>query len=132
VIVIDASVLLPALLDGGGSGALARTALAGASQRHAPALLDLEVTAGVRSKLARGDIEPASAASAVADLVVYPVERHDHRRLLPRVWSLRDNVTAYDAAYVALAEVLDATLLTADQRLAAVPGLRCAVRVLAV
>lgn len=130
MIVVDASVLATALLDSGGSGALARIALANEPMSHGPALLDLEVASAIRKRLRLGAIDRRAAESAVEDLRVYPVQRHDHRPLLHRIWDLRDNLTAYDAAYVALAEALDATLLTADRRVSGAPGLRCAIRVL--
>jgi len=67
----------------------------------------------------------------VSDLADVGIRRYPHRALLPRIWELRHNVTPYDAAYVALAEVLDAPLLTADARLADASGIRCAVELLA-
>ncbi len=70
------------------------------------------------------------AAEALADLADLPLQRASHRPLLARIWELRNNVTTYDAAYVALAEVLDAVLVTGDGRLAGAPGLRCVIEVL--
>ena len=69
-----------------------------------------------------GELDPASAASALEDLRSLDLERHTHEPLLDRVWALRQNLTAYDAVYVALAEALDTTLLTCDGRLARAPG----------
>jgi predicted nucleic acid-binding protein len=66
----------------------------------------------------------------LSDLVALPLPRVSHRPLLPRCWSLRENVTVYDASYVALAEQLDTTLVTADARLSKAPGLRCPVEVM--
>ncbi len=74
--------------------------------------------------------DPRRAALALADLAALPLRRAPHRPLLIRCWELRDNLTVYDASYVALAEVLDVTLLTGDGRLARAPGLRCHVETL--
>ncbi len=71
---------------------------------------------------ATGDLTPARAAEAVEDLRDLPITRHEHVMLLPRIWQLRRNLTAYDAAYVALADALDATLLTRDGKLARAAG----------
>lgn len=127
--VLDASALLLALVDDGARGAAARARLAGAILA-APELVDLEVTAVLRRQLLAGHLDQRRAELALADLSRLPIERAAHLPLLPRIWSLRENVSAYDAAYVALAELLDAELLTADARLAAAPGLRCQVTLL--
>lgn len=129
MLVVDASAVVPLLLDptGGGSDVLGRTA---SQALHSPALLDLEVTSVLRRMVLRGAVSPQRGRAAVQDLVALPVERHDHRLLLRRCWDLRDAVSAYDAAYVALAEALGATLLTADGPLSTAPGLRCPVELL--
>jgi predicted nucleic acid-binding protein len=85
---------------------------------HAPALVDVEVTATLRGLLRGGKIEPAMAELSRADLPQLGVRRHPDASLLGRAWELRDVCTTYDALYVALAEALDATLLTRDARLA--------------
>lgn len=85
---------------------------------HAPALCDLELVSGLRRGVLSGRLPSTRARRALALYLVLPVRRHDHRRLLPRVWELRANFTAYDAAYVALAEQLRAALLTTDDGLA--------------
>lgn len=89
----------------------------------APHLLDVEVAQALRRLVAAGEIEPDAAATALDDLVLLDLERHSHELLLERVWALRENLTAYDAVYVALAEALDTTLLTCDGRLRRAPGL---------
>jgi predicted nucleic acid-binding protein len=71
---------------------------------------------------ASGDLTPGRGAEAIADLADLPITRHEHVVLLPRMWQLRHNLTAYDAAYVALAEALEATLLTRDAKLARAAG----------
>src|SRR5262245_62372925 len=85
---------------------------------HAPHLLDVEVAHAIRRYAANGQIGPERGRELLADLADLPLRRHPHDWLLPRVWELRSNLTAYDALYVALAEALDAPLLTRDQRLA--------------
>jgi predicted nucleic acid-binding protein len=89
---------------------------------HAPHLLDVEVAQVIRRYAAKGEIDSEPGSAALADLTDLPMHRYPHDFLLPRVWDLRDNLTAYDAVYVALAEALDAPLLTCDQRLAAAAG----------
>ena len=129
MLVVDASALAPALADDGADGDTARARLRG----HvvvAPELIDLETTSVIRRQLQAGRLDDRRAELALADLVELPLRRAPHRPLLARCWELRPNVTVYDAAYVALAELLDVTLLTGDARLAAAPGLRCPVDLL--
>lgn len=94
---------------------------------HAPHLIDVEVAQVMRRYAATGQIEAARGRAALDDLLDFPLYRHPHQFLLRRLWELRHNITAYDAVYVALAEALDATLLTRDRRLAAAPGHRARV-----
>ena len=89
---------------------------------HAPHLLDVEVAQVVRRYAASGDIDAERGRAALDDLADLPLHRYPHDILLPRVWELRNNLTAYDAVYVALAEALDAPLLTCDGRLAGSAG----------
>lgn len=128
MLIVDASVLVPALVDDTSVGDRARARLHG-EQIRAPALIDIEVVSAVRRLVARGQLDARRAALAVDDLAELSFERAPHLPLLPRVWVLRDNLTAYDAAYIALAEALDVELLTADARLARAPGIRCTVSV---
>jgi predicted nucleic acid-binding protein len=93
------------------------------SELHVPQLFDLEVAAALRRLVLRRATPSGAAAAALADLAELPVARYPHLPLLPRVWELRSNLTPYDAVYVALAEELDAPLLTTDLRLARAPGL---------
>lgn len=129
VIVIDASVLTPLLIDDGAQGTRARSRVAGEALA-APALVDLEVVSVVRGLVRGGYATPERAASAIEDLAGIAIERCDHRRLVERCWQLRNNVTPYDAACIALAEALDVTLVTADARLARATGPRCAIELL--
>lgn len=127
-LVVDASVLVVALGDDEGRGAEVRRRLQGTTL-HAPALIDLEVTSALRG-LATGQVLTASrATAALRDLADLPVHRAPHLPLLSRCWELRDNLTTYDAAYGALAELLDLPLLTADARIARASGPRCRIEV---
>ncbi|MGH8939224.1 MAG: type II toxin-antitoxin system VapC family toxin, partial [Actinomycetes bacterium] len=103
--VTDASVVLGALVDTGGFGALARESMTGADL-HAPHLLDVEVASALRGRVLGGGLDPGLAQEALSDLGDLAVERHPHRWLLGRAFELRDNLTTYDAVYVALAEGL--------------------------
>jgi predicted nucleic acid-binding protein len=122
VIVIDASALLEALLQTPAAAAVEERLLGEGLPAHAPHLIDLEVTQVLRRYEATGRADAARCQDALDDLQDFSLRRYQHDVLLPRVWELRNNLTAYDAAYVALAEALDATLLTRDRRLAAAPG----------
>jgi len=129
VIIVDASVLATALGDDGPDGDHARARLRG-ERLSAPELVDLEVASVLRRQVHIGAADLRRAALALADLAALPLRRAPHRPLLARCWELRDNLTVYDACYVALAEALDVTLLTGDGRLAGAPGLRCRVEIL--
>jgi len=129
VLVVDASVVATALADDGPHGDAARTRLRG-ELLVAPELLDLEVASVLRRQRAAQALEERRARLALDDLQAMPLRRAPHRPLLDRCWELRGNLTVYDAAYVALAELLQAGLLTADRRLARSPGPRCAIEVL--
>jgi predicted nucleic acid-binding protein len=89
----------------------------------APELIDAEVLAVLRRAVLRGDLEPERAAEALADLQSWDLERVSHRRLLEAAWSFRDNVSGYDAFYLATAAAYDAPLLTADGPLSRAPRL---------
>lgn len=124
MLVVDASVLAPALADDGPDGDTARARLRGQSLA-APELVDLETTSVIRRQMLAGHLDARRARLALTDLVELPLRRAAHRPLLARCWDLKQNVTVYDAAYVALAELLDVVLLTADIRLASASGPRC-------
>jgi predicted nucleic acid-binding protein len=129
VLVIDASVLAVALLDDGHDGDLARQRLSG-ERLAAPALIDLEVLSVWRGLARGGQLDHRRVGLAIDDLLAIPLQRVDHTPLLARCWELRDNLTTYDAAYVALAEALQAPLVTGDRRLSKATGPRCAIEVL--
>ena len=131
MIVVDAGVLAVALVDDGPDGALTRDRLRD-EDVAAPALIDLEVVSVCRGLARGGLISPDRAAFALEQLVAFPLNRIEHPPLLWRCWELHDNLTPYDAAYVALAETFAAMLVTSDLRLSRAPGTRCAVEVLAI
>lgn len=124
MLVVDASVLAPALADDGTDGDQARGRLRGHALA-APELIDLETGSVIRRQLQAGALDERRAQLALGDLLALPLRRASHRPLLTRCWELKDNLTIYDAAYVALAELLNAPLVTADARMAAAPGVRC-------
>jgi predicted nucleic acid-binding protein len=129
VIVVDASVLAPALADDGADGDRARSRLLGEALA-APELIDLETVSVLRGRVRSGQLDARRAALALTDLAELPLQRAAHRPLLARCWELRDNLTTYDASYVALAELLELPLITADAGLANAPGPRCAIELL--
>jgi predicted nucleic acid-binding protein len=124
VIVVDASAVIETLLRTPAAEAIEARLFDPRETLHAPHLLDVEVAQAIRRYAAHGDIDGERGAAALADLADLPLRRYPHDFLLPRVWELRNNLTAYDAVYVALAEALDASLLTRDRRLAGAAGLR--------
>ena len=130
MIVVDASVVAPALADDGSDGAAARRRLRG-ERLMAPALLDLEVLSVWRRQRAGGALDEARAAAALQSLLDLPLTRVEVRPVLGRCWELRHVLTVYAASYVALAETLGLTLVTADRRLSGAPGLRWSIEVLA-
>jgi predicted nucleic acid-binding protein len=122
MIVVDASALIEVLLRTPAAIAVEKWLFDPRQTLHAPHLLDVEVAQVVRRYAAKGEIDGERGRAALADLSDFPLRRYPHEFLLPRVWDLRNNLTAYDAVYIALAEVLDAPLLTRDHRLAAAAG----------
>ena len=128
MLVVDASVLVVALADDGPDGDHARARLQG-ERLAAPEIVDLEVASVLRG-LMRGEKDARRAQLALTDLAELPLVRATHQPLLARCWELRDNLTIYDAAYVALAEALQATLITGDRRLTRASGPRCHIELL--
>jgi predicted nucleic acid-binding protein len=123
MIVLDASAVLELLLVTERGRVIADRIADPALGLHAPHLLDVEVAQALRRLVQQGELGQADARVALEELSALDLERHAHEPLLERIWALRKNLTAYDAAYVALAEALDATLLTCDGKLARAPGL---------
>lgn len=130
MIVIDASVLANVVGDDGSDGQRARLAFRNAGDVAAPDLADVETVAVLRKRWIAGTVSDERFAAAVDDLGQLDIDRYPALRFMRRAYELRANVTAYDSAYVALAEVLGCELLTADKRLASAPGPRCVIRVL--
>jgi len=122
VIVVDASALLEALLQTPAAIAVEERLFDEGLPLHAPHLIDVEVIQVLRRYAATGQIEPVRCRDAIDALQDFPLRRYPHDLLLGRVWELRHNLTAYDAVYVALAEVLDTRLVTRDRRIAAAAG----------
>ena len=122
MIVVDASAILEVLLQTPAGGRIGKRLFAAPEALHAPHLLDLEVAQGLRRYSLTGDLSPERGLQALEYLADFPIRRHPHGPFLPRIWELRHNVTAYDAAYLALAEALNAPLLTRDKSLASASG----------
>jgi predicted nucleic acid-binding protein len=122
VIVVDASALIEALLRTPAARLVENRLFETGRTLHAPHLLDVEVAQVLRRYVATAEIDSERGRAALEDLADLPMRRYPHDVLLPRIWDLRANLTSYDAAYVALAEALDAPLLTRDRRLAAAAG----------
>ena len=128
MIVLDASAVVAVLLDPGSGAERIRERIESPGESlHVPHVMDLEVLHALRRQALRGALSPRRSAEALEDLANIMFVRYPHTSLIRRIWELRENVTAYDAAYVALAEALDAPLVTMDARLAQAPGHNAAV-----
>ncbi|MGE0459874.1 MAG: type II toxin-antitoxin system VapC family toxin [Vicinamibacterales bacterium] len=130
MIVVDASALLEFLLQTRLGARVEARLFRSRDEFHAPHLADVEVTQGLRRLVRAGELSRGRAAEAIADLADLDLHRHPHLDLLTRAWSLRDNITAYDAMYVALAEALDAPVVTCDVPLARARGHRARIEVI--
>jgi len=124
MLVVDAGCLYEALV-GTPTGRLVRSVLALEDEYAAPHVVDVEVTSIIRRYDLDGSLDPSAGRIAIQGLREWPGERFPHTSLISRAWELRHNVRGWDAFYVALAEVLDATLVTLDSRLARADGPRC-------
>ena len=122
MIVVDASVVIEVLLNTPAGIQLAERLFNPGETLHAPHLLDIEVAQVLRRYMRTRQLDAARGFQALEDLVDFPLTRYPHDLFLMRIWELRHNVTAYDAAYVVLAEALGAPLLTRDAALASAPG----------
>lgn len=123
--VCDASAVAALLLDAGADGQWAARTIGAGGQLAAPTLLPFEAANVIRRHELNGQISSDQAAQAHADLLDLAVELWPYEVLASRAWELRQNLSSYDAAYVALAEMTESTLLTLDSRLAGAPGLKC-------
>ena len=130
MIVTDASAVIELLLRTKAGDAIGACLFAEGEPLHAPHLIDLEVAHVLRRLEARRELSPRRAVLALETFAAIKLSRYPHERMLPRIWELRRNLTAYDAAYIALAEALNAPLLTCDRSLKRVPGIRAEVRVI--
>ena len=122
MIVLDASAVIDWLLQTSAGQRIERRIYSRNESLHAPHLLDVEVVQVLRSLVREGSVSKGRAAQAIEDLLVLRIARYPHFAMLPAIWHLRHNLSAYDAAYVVLAETLGATLLTCDRRLGSAPG----------
>jgi predicted nucleic acid-binding protein len=122
LIVVDASAMLEVLLRTRTGARVQDRLLSKHESLHAPHLLDVEVAQVLRRYAAAGEMSADRGREALTDLADFPLHRYSHEVLLPRIWELRQNLTAYDATYLALAETLIAPLVTCDARLASAPG----------
>ena len=122
MIVVDASALIEVFLRRPAAFAVERRIFQREETLHAPHLIDVEVAHVIRRYAAVGEIDNHRARAILAEMADFPLTRYRHDVLMERIWQLRANVTAYDGAYVALAEILGAPLLTSDRRLAASSG----------
>lgn len=126
--VLDASVAVTALTQ---PGSAAAELLSGdEAVFQVPSIFDAEVLSALRGLVQGGKFDRVAATDLVADLMVLPVDRWHMSPLLPRMWELRENLTPYDAAYVALAELTGTALVTGDERITASPVARCAVQII--
>ena len=122
MIVVDASAILEVLLNTPRASRIAGRLYAPGETMHAPHLLDIEVAQVLRRYFRSRELNLERSRAALHDFLDLPLNRYPHDLFLERIWELRHNLTAYDAAYVALAEALDATLVTCDRRLASTAG----------
>jgi predicted nucleic acid-binding protein len=131
VIVVDASALLEFLLQTPLGARVEVRLFRDEDELHAPHLVDVEVVQGLRRLVRTGEVSPGRAEEAIADLTDLDLNRHPLLDLLGRAWKLRDNISAYDAMYVALAEAIEAPIVTCDGPLAKSPGHRARIEVVA-
>jgi predicted nucleic acid-binding protein len=130
VIVVDASALLEFLLQTALGTRVEARLFRDQDELHAPHLLDVEVVQGLRRLVRSGEIPSVRANEAIGDLADLDLHRHGHLDLLDRAWRLRDNLTVYDAMYVALAEAIAAPVVTCDHPLGKAPGHRARIEVI--
>jgi predicted nucleic acid-binding protein len=124
VIVVDASAMLEFLLQTPLGTRVEARLFRDHDELHAPHLVDIEVLQGLRRLVRVGEVSPGRADEVIADLSDLDLHRHAHLHLLSRAWKLRENISAYDAVYVALAEAVEAAIITCDGPLAKSPGHR--------
>ena len=131
MIVVDASALLEFLLQTPLGARVEARLFRDEDELHAPHLVDVEVVQGLRRLVRMGEVSAGRAGEAMADLTDLDLHRHPHLDLLARAWKLRDNISAYDAMYVVLAEAIEAPIVTCDRPLAEAPGHRARIEFVA-
>jgi predicted nucleic acid-binding protein len=130
MIVVDASALLEFLLQTSLGARVEARLFRDDDELHAPQLLDVETVQALRRLVRTGEVSSGRAEEAIADLTDFDLHRHSHLDLLGRAWKLRDNISAYGAMYVALAEAIDAPIVTCDRPLAKAPRHRARIEVI--
>jgi predicted nucleic acid-binding protein len=130
MIVVDASALLELLLQTSRGERVEARLFRAEDELHVPHLVDVEITQGLRRLVRSGEVSSGRADEAIDDRADLDLHRHPHLDLLGRAWKLRDNITAYDAMYVALAEAIQAPMVTCDGPLAKAPGHRARIEVI--
>ncbi len=130
MIVVDASALLEFLLQTSLGARVEARLFRDEDELHTPHLLDVEIVQGLRRLVRTGEVSSGRAEDVIADLTDLDLHRHAHLDLLDRAWKLRDNISAYDAMYVALAEAIEAPIITCDSPLAKAPGHRARIEVI--
>lgn len=131
MIVLDASALVELVLCTEKGARIARRISSPEDSLNIPHLADVEVAQTLRRYVRDGSVDPEAAVGALDDLRDLDLERHPHEPWLDRIWELRENLTAYDATYAALAEVLGAVLVTCDQKLSRAPGVEAEIEIVA-
>lgn len=130
MIVLDASAAVAVLLNLGADATRIRERIGGEDDGlHVPHLFEIEVPSALRHHALRRDLSERRSLELLEDLSTMSISRYAHTAMLPRIWELRDDVSAYDAAYIAFAETLEAPLVTRDAQLARAPGIRAEVEV---
>jgi len=130
MIVVDASALLEFLLQTRVGSRVEARLFRNDEELHAPHLVDVEVVQGLRRLVRTAEVSSGRAAEAIEDLTELDLHRHAHLDLVGRAWKLRNNLSAYDAMYVALAEAIDAPIVTCDGPLGTAPGHRARIEVI--
>jgi predicted nucleic acid-binding protein len=131
MLVIDASLAVELSLHTPKGAHAAEIALQSGEELHAPHLIDIEFAHALRRLVLSNEIEGAAGMQALQDFEDLRLDRHPHSVFLPRIWELRNSVSAYDGAYIALSEILHAPLLTCDGRLSRSHGHRAEIRIIA-
>ncbi|MGH7882300.1 MAG: type II toxin-antitoxin system VapC family toxin [Candidatus Dormibacteraceae bacterium] len=125
MIVVDASIFADSLVDDTSVGDAVRGVISRDQNWAAPTHVRVEVASVIRKSVLAGKVSSVRGQKAIFALMGMTIKEVDSTPLLPRIWELKDNLTIYDAVYVAIAELLGCSLITSDARLSRAPGLRC-------